>query len=354
MPLLLLLLLAVLALCPAAQGQSVAWYNDNVLQNRGNAFPFGSDGIRYQCIVPASVLGNKPVFIQDIFLAGRSLDVEIVYGDIEVMMGYTSVAAPAANWSTNNPNPVRVYRGPLRVRLQIQKWLPMGLPGNFLWLPKPGQNLCIEVIVWNVIEKGGYSTNDNFYFPECGVNTTATPNGNIPRAYLYQWRQKGGYSSALPPGTSTSSGCKMGLLLDNGNIIFLGQGCKGSAGTPTLTAAAGTWPQLGKVFKVNLVGAAPASPALFTLGVSEARWSVLTLPFDLTPFGATNCFIWNDALLMKVLVTSNNGDVVMPLGIPNDPVLMGATLYTGWLNLDTKANPLGLTTSSYARMILGS
>ncbi len=316
----------------------------------GNAFPWGSEGIRYQTIVPGSLFKGRPALIQDLFVAGRSKDVEIVYGDIEIRMGVTQQAAPATSWKTNNPKPVTVYRGPLRVRFKVGLWTSVGLPRPYLFLPRSSKdNLCFEVIVWKVLDKGGYGTGTNFYFPLAG--TSASPGGAIPRAYLYKWTQ----NQSRPPFTSSSSGNKMGLLLFGGNVVILGKGCKSSAGTELKASVPpNTWPSLGKPFTLNLVGAAPSTAAFLLLGRSDVKWGPLNLPFDLGSLGAPGCFLWTEALNILPRPVGSQGAASVVLGIPNLPVLVGARLSAGWLNLDAKANPLGAATSSYAKLILGT
>ncbi len=345
--------LGLFLLLPVLPGQSrsTAWFKDNSpTLGAGNAFPWGSEGVRYQTIVPGSLFKGMPALIQDIFVAGRTKDVEIVYGDIEIRMGITQQAAPTTNWKTNNPKPVTVYRGPLRVRFKVGKWTSVGLPRPYIFLPRSSKdNLCFEVIVWKVLDKGGNSTGPNFYFPLAG--TSASPGGAISRAYRYKWTQ----NQSRPPFASSSYGNKMGLLLFGGNVVILGKGCKSSAGTELKASVPpNTWPSLGKPFTLNLVGAAPSTVAFLLLGRSDVKWGPLNLPFDLGPLGAPGCFLWTEALNFLPRTVGSQGTASMVLGVPNAPVLAGARLSAGWLNLDAKANALGAATSSYAKLILGT
>ena len=335
----------------SAQSRTIAWFNDNSpILGSGNAFPWGSDGIRYQTIVPNALFKGRPALIQDILVAGRSKDVEVAYGDIEIRMGLTAQAYPAPNWTTNNPKPTTVYRGPLRVRFKVGKWTGIGLPRPYLFLPRSSKdNLCFEVIVWKVLDKGGYSTGTNFYFPLAG--SSSSPGGAIPRAYLYKWTSNQG----KPPMTSASSGNKMGLILFGGNVVFLGKGCKSSSGTPLAASApANTWPSIGKTFSLDLTGAAPSTAAFLLIGRSDVKWGPLNLPFDLGPLGAPGCSLWNDAVTFFAGPVGPQGKASVLLPIPKSPVLVGARLSAGWMNLDFKANALGVTTSSYAKLILGT
>ncbi len=346
-------LAAFLSLAPAAapQSRTIAWFKDNSpTLGSGNAFPWGSEGIRYQTIVPNTLFKGRPSLIQDILVAGRTQDVEIAYGDIEIRMGVTTQSALTQNWTTNNPKPTTVYRGPLRVRFKAGRWTPVGLPRSYFFLPRsPKDNLCFEVIVRKVLDKGGYSTGTNFYFPLCG--TSASPGGSIPRAFRYKWTT----NQSQPPMTGTSMGNKMGFLLFGGNLVFLGKGCKSSAGTNlAISAPANTFPSLGKPFTLQLLGGLPSTPAFLLLGRSDVRWGPLNLPFDLGPMGAPGCFLWTSVLTFFVRPVGPKGGASLPLGVPGSSALIGARLTAQWLNLDSRANTLGLTTSSYAKLILGT
>lgn len=354
-PLILAGLLAAAVL--PAQTQNVAWAMDNSpTLGGGNAFPWGSDGIRYQCIIPGSLFNNRPAVIQDILVAGKHASlsqVEVVYGDIEILVGVTQLGSVTANWTQNNPQPVTAYRGPLRVKYITGQWHGIGLPRSFVFLPKsPADNLCFEVIVWSVKDKGLPITTDNFYYPLTCSSTS--PGGDLSRAYLYQWVQKGGYPAALTPTTSGGAG-KLGFVLGDGNVVVVGTGCTGSSLLPLeLAPNPGAWPQLGKPFTVNLQGAAPGTPALLGLGLREGAWLGVPLPIDLGPLGAPGCSLYHDLLTFLAAPVFPSGTASLPLAIPMDAALYGARFNCSWLNIDPKGNSLGITTSSYARLILGN
>lgn len=334
-----------------AQSQNIAWLNDAVpLLGGGNCFPFGQEGLRYQVIVPAHLLPPGAGFIQDLFFVGTQRDIELVYGDLEFRMGLTPQAAPAADWKLNNPNPKVVFRGPLRVAFKMDRWYPVGLPAPYLYLPVPGQNLCVEVIVWKVLDKGGAS-GIQFYYNRTG--TSASPGGPIPRAVLVDWVQNGGHQNPAAPSVYTDRGLKMGLLWNDGNIVILGAGCKGSSGKE-LALAGRAWPKRGVPFYLDLAGGAPSSAAILALGLSETAWAGIPLPFDLAPLGAPGCRLWHDFTVMAAALTDPSGAASQALPIPFDPALFGARLRASWLNLDSAANTLGLTTSAFARLIIGS
>jgi hypothetical protein len=299
--------------------------------------------------VPFSVLGG-PTLIQDVFVAGRSNDVQVVYGDIEIRMGLTPISIPGTNWSQNNPNPTTVYRGPLRITFKNGVWRGIGLPALYVYAPTQQEHLCFEVIVWNVIDTGG-GARPNFYFPLSGTSTS--PGGAVPRTYLLNWVQGGAHTNPTVPGSSSSDGCKMGLLLGNGNMVVLGQGCAGSSSNvPEIGSSPGTWPQVATVFNVLLTSGKPTSIALMALGSSDTKWGVINLPLELSGSGAPGCHLWNNYLTIFPALVDASGNA--SVGLPIPPPVFGLRVMASWLNLDASANSAGFTTSSYAKLIIGS
>jgi hypothetical protein len=243
-----------------------------------------------------------------------------------------------------------VYRGPLRVSFKNGVWTGIGLPAIYIWAPPNQENLCFEVIVWSVTDKGG-GTGTNFYFPLAG--TASSPGGAIPRSYLLNWVQGGGHGNATPPNTSTSSGCKMGLLLGNGNMVVLGRGCPGSAANvPEIGSQPGTWPKVASVFNVLLTTGKPTSVAMLSLGSSDTNWGTIGLPLELSGVGAPKCFVWNNYLTVLPALVDPTGTATMSLPIP--PNVFGLRLFASWINLDAGANAAGITSSSYAKLLLGN
>jgi len=321
----------------SAQTQKVVYYTDSSpTAGSRNAFPFGNNGIRYQTIVPNGTFGNQPTMIRDILVTGTNSALEIPYSDIEIKMGLTKQVTPTNNWNTNNPNPTTVYRGPLRVRFAVGKWGGLGLPKPYLFLPRAAtDNLCVEVIVWGVT---GYPKR-SFYFP--------LASGTAARAYAAGWV----VSKTNTPATSTTSGCKMGFVVNNGNVAFAGAGCNSSLKTP-LTIGASPWPQPNKLFAVTLTGGKPSTLANLVLGVSHTKWGVANLPLNMGVYGAPGCFIWNDPLIRIPFTTDKNGTISVKTAVPASANF--GTFLAHWWVLDPSANAFGVTSSDYATIILGN
>jgi len=336
------ILVAVLALTLGtltAQTQKIVYAdgNSSPATTSGNAFPFGSIGIRYQAIFPHSLFGSKPlniVTIRDILLAGHTTNLEAIYDDIEIKMGITQLTTPTSNWATNNPKPTTVYRGKLRVRFTgapTAAWGGIGLPKPYFYLPLSNKdNLCVEVIVWKANKHVSTQTSSNFYFPKSG--------STLRRAFLYQWTSK------QTQGPSTGNGgCRMAFVLDNGNIAFAGQGCQSSGNTTLALSTKPSWPQLGQSLSINLTGSAKGRPAFLVLG-AKLLW------FDLAAAGAPGCFLWNDVLIPVPTATNASGAASFSATVPaNSPP---GTFLTHWLVFD-QANAAQLTTSDYATIIVG-
>ncbi len=336
-------LLSVALFSPAASGQQNIAYNlsSNPIGSSGNAFPWFSEGVRYQAIMPHSLFGG-PAIIQDLYTSGRTSrgNYEIVYSDIEIKMGLTTLSVPTTNWAANNPSPVAVYRGPLRVQIIGGKWRPIGLPTSYSFAPtSPADNLCIEVIVWSVADKGG-GTGNNF--------NSGNSEGSLMRAFKYQWTSN---TSAVP--LTGTGGIIMGLLLDGGNFVTeLGEGCQGSSGKiPVISHAAGVWPKPGSVFPVELIDGPSASVAVLNVGFSDLATG---FPVDLGLIGAPTCFLWHEIIASVPFATGLTGSASLPLPIPANPNIIGTSMLASWVMLDPAANAIGVTTSDYARVKFGN
>lgn len=351
----LLTSLALTAVLAAQTQPGIVWHPDNSTVGGGNAFPWGSEGIRYQTIVANAQLPARPVVIRDVFVAlpanSTYADTEIVYGDIEIRMGITQQLQATGNWTTNNPNPATVYRGPLRVAFKKGQWTGIGLPTPYLFLPlSAADNLCFEVIIWQVRARGSGATSQttpNFYYPLAG--------GNVNRAFLYQWVQNGGHGNPGVP-LRDSGGNKLGLLIDDGNVVVLGdKGCNSSAPQPSrlsIGVPAGTWPKQGAQLTLTLSGALPNSPAFLCLGSNDQSFGALTLPFDLGALQAPGCMLWTDILLTVGAPVLGNGTATVPLALP--AATAGLWFTATWVGFDAQANALGLVTSDYAKLLVGS
>jgi hypothetical protein len=77
-----------------------------------------------------------------------------------------------------------------------------------------------------------------------------------------------------------------------------------------------------------------------------------SLPIDGGIFGAPGCFVWNDPLLLAGIATSNTGTAGLRFVVPSPTG--NARAYVHWWNYDKNANAVGVTTSNYAKILLGN
>jgi len=121
----------------------------------------------------------------------------------------------------------------------------------------------------------------------------------------------------------------------------------GSCGRMSLQEAfSGGPPRLGSTsFALQLVHGTPSSPAVLVLGASDQRYLGLRLP-ALLPGGCR-------ALVSAevVVTTSSNGfgEALLPIAVPNDPVLLGAIVFGQWLQVPGGS----IDTSNAAALWLG-
>jgi hypothetical protein len=135
-----------------------------------------------------------------------------------------------------------------------------------------------------------------------------------------------------------------------GSFTNFGAGCAGSRGTPAVRAHLGTVPIAGQTFRTQLDNLPLTGPAFVFLGVSDTAYGPLPLPFPLGPIGMTGCtlLVSGDVLLP---VQNILGTGLLSVDIPFSS--SGATLYQQAFVFDPGVNPLGLTASNGARLVVG-
>ena len=129
-----------------------------------------------------------------------------------------------------------------------------------------------------------------------------------------------------------------------GQVTAYGTGCGGCS------AGAIGAPEIGELgFELTLVGAEPASAAVAWLGVSDQAWEGFALPLDLAFLGAPGCQLLTSGELAFVQLASPSGEAAQSLPLPNNPALIGASVYAQWSVLEAGANALGLVFSDALR-----
>ncbi len=129
-----------------------------------------------------------------------------------------------------------------------------------------------------------------------------------------------------------------------------GPGCSNSVGVASNVAD--SLPRLGYTTTVTIGNVPNPAVALLLFGTSNVFSTTFgPLPLDLGPFGAPGCFgrVSDDAL--QLFAFGFNG-VPFPLAIPNDLAFFGLQLHTQAIVFEN-VNPLGLTVSDAATMVIG-
>ncbi|MCB9877959.1 MAG: hypothetical protein H6835_10185 [Planctomycetes bacterium] len=333
--------------------QNVVYHDDaSPLSGAGNAFPFGVETVRLQQLIPNAVLGTSPCVIQDLYVDplisnSQGLHVsQVFYGDIEVRMGATQLSVLTTDWATNSPTPTTVYRGPLLVRFEKNRWCALGLPRSFAWNPaSAADNLVVEFIVWDVADTGAVIPNPSGYF----LDVRRSVGGSIQRAYRLGWTVAQQPTAIGVDG----SGIKLGFLIDDGNFVVHDGECVGSSGAaPRIGAVAGSLPSAGATFDVTIAGGQAGALAALVLGLERESYLGVSLPYDLQPLGAPGCRMWHgwEAFSSGVVLDAAGSGVTTLLFPPMVP--QQARLYGTWLCLDPAANSLGVVPSGFLGMTL--
>lgn len=96
-----------------------------------------------------------------------------------------------------------------------------------------------------------------------------------------------------------------------------------------------------------MTGGSPGTTAFLVIGQTDTG----AFPFDAGPIGAPGCNIWNDWLLLAPAATDKSGNATLKFVVPK--VGGAPRSYCHWWNFDKAANALGVTSSNYAKILLG-
>ena len=133
-------------------------------------------------------------------------------------------------------------------------------------------------------------------------------------------------------------------ILRNYGLVMCFRKAGGTGAIPLLSNTA--LPKLGGSYSVNLSQAKPNTIAVFFLGLSRRNWSIITLPFDLGPFGAPGCSVLASGDFSMGLPVNSSGQASFLAPVPNDKRICGASLYYQYLVFDPRANRFGLVSSN--------
>lgn len=125
--------------------------------------------------------------------------------------------------------------------------------------------------------------------------------------------------------------------------VPFGTGCPGTGGlTPSLFSAGGVPAPGNAAFRLELTDAAARAPSLMLLGTSEAS----------IPFGGCTLLVGPPAG-STFAITDNSGNATIGVPVPNNPGLVGLTLFSQWATLDPAGPaPGGATLSNGVRITI--
>ncbi|MCA8970303.1 MAG: S8 family serine peptidase [Planctomycetes bacterium] len=119
-------------------------------------------------------------------------------------------------------------------------------------------------------------------------------------------------------------------------------------GSVVPTSSTAERPIIGARIHFDLDMTKAVNPAVFLLGASDKNWASLQLPWTYAP----GCSLLVSGEIMLGLVSDASGKATVPLDIPNDKQLLGATAFQQFMVFDTRT-PLGFISSNGIRLLVG-
>lgn len=179
-----------------------------------------------------------------------------------------------------------------------------------------------------------------------------------PETFYVEVTSPGGAAQQAGNYTLEIGSASAPFALASYSIDDVNTSCLGSNGLRTSFAvdSPGERPVLGTNFSRTVSNLPVNAPFFLIEGLSNTVSSgppPLSLPFDLGPLGAPNCFVHVDPVANQLILGSPSGSVTINSGMANSIVFRGMAIYEQAVVLDLPANGLGLTASNYARKSLG-
>jgi hypothetical protein len=123
-------------------------------------------------------------------------------------------------------------------------------------------------------------------------------------------------------------------------VSLFGTGCRGPAGTPTMTVVRNSLPIIGREFQLSLTALPGAvyNTVFGVVGRSKTRWNGIPLPLDLTFMGITGCSMFVSPDHMEE-IRNVGGSATWSMKVPNVSSIVGSTVYLQAWVIDGNANP---------------
>ena len=320
---------ALLAALAPAQG----FYVPDPAANLGtcNAIPFSGGGLfsnqKYQMMLAPTDLGGVPGLITGLGFATCGSGVHD-FASIDVVMDHAATTTLSSTFAQNlSPNAVTVLHAiNYSWHSQIDTWVEVGLQNFFSY--DGTSNLVIDITV----------TGADYV----GTGTGSCRRDVGPRLYATGW--------TTPPtsGTLTTGALKVEVSMLGARISKHGRGCVGTNGQP-LRLVMGGLPQLGATISFGVASGPPSSLAFLTAGWDNGP----PFPIELVALGMPTCYQYFAQWLSVGMLTDASGAATLNVLVPNSPGMLGALVYSQLACLDPGANPAGVTTSDYARILVG-
>ena len=137
------------------------------------------------------------------------------------------------------------------------------------------------------------------------------------------------------------------------SYVQIAAGCPGSAGVPSLNAAADSSPILGETFSVELTNVPSSSIALGIIGLSISSWGTSPLPLDLSIIGMPSCLLYTDIRRQIGLVIAG-GTTTWDTTLPSTAEWIGVSFYQQVFVVDDSVPGLGAVMSDANEGVIGA
>ncbi|MBI5850822.1 MAG: hypothetical protein HZB39_07310 [Planctomycetes bacterium] len=336
-------ILAISLLVPLLDAQSPCFYvPDPVPENYGGATGNASSAplafvmqtnYRSLIVVPSIRFANVPRWIDDLAFVPLGTDISEC-DELIVRLSHTSATTVVDQFAPYITEPqVEVLRVRTHRFVRIANtWMRLGLQRPFLYIPARG-NLLIDVIAMGA-RPDPRGTGERTFAraaPNVGYAATGSDTLLVP--------DRGG-SASFP---------KLAICSAAAGLDWFGKGCPGTGGLVPVLGLDGS-PTLGGTVDI-WVSNAPASTGTYLMRVLD---NGAAFPMDLSSVGMTGCRMYFSPLDATPTSTNPFGIALSSLGIPASSALLGAVLYVQGLIVDPAGNALGLTTTNYGRIQIGS
>ena len=312
-----------------------AW-NLKQMGNIANSLPFSAADKRYQQVFDSDEIPLSASLL--LGLALRQDDRIPVRGTgtqrVKITLGYSSYGPNsltndfAANMIAGTevvvfdgvmqlPNLTGTNPDPFEFAVQVNFTTP------FPFVKTPGRNLILEVV--------------NTSASSVSLTVDAARGSGVRSARLF---------------ATTATATTSPYLAHNYGVVmkFLATG-KGLGPMPWVDVI--RMPQIDHVLQVDLHEAPLSAAAALLIGTSNSQWGGNSLPFDMGVFGAPGCDLLTSSEFVVLTTTDATGKAAVPIPIPNNRALIGASAYTQFAIQHAATNSLGLVFSRGGAISVG-